>query len=266
MLNSSDRTFCSAKVAFLNENDSSVKYVCYLRLMFRFKQFNVDQTGCAMKINTDGVLLGALSDADQPKIILDIGTGTGVIALMLAQRFAEAQIDAVEIDETAAKTAGRNFEGSPFASRLNLYADDFEGYFNKYPEKKYDLIVSNPPFYINALESPTANKTLAKHTDGHFFETLIISVQKHLTGEGELCIILPLSTAQLVKVIAVDKGLNLKQAINILSYPDSEPHREILVFTLSDEKKIDEWFVIYDEPKVYSQQYQEALKPFFTIF
>lgn len=219
-----------------------------------------------MKINTDGVLLGALSNADQPKTILDIGTGTGVIALMLAQRFNDALIDAVEIDEIAAETAKHNFEASPFVDRLNLYADDFEEYFNKHPEKKYDLIVSNPPFYINALESPTANKTLAKHADEHFFETLIVSAGKHLTNMGEFWLILPLQTAQLVKVIAVDCGLSLKQAINVLSYPDSEQHREILVFTLSAEKKMDEWFVIYDEPKVYSQQYQEVLKPFFTIF
>jgi tRNA1Val (adenine37-N6)-methyltransferase len=234
--------------------------------MFRFKQFNVDQTGCAMKINTDGVLLGALAEADQPKTILDIGTGTGVIALMLAQRFADASIDAVEIDETASATATRNFAGSPFAARLNLYADSFESYLNKHPDRKYELIVSNPPFYINSLESPGARKSLAKHTDQQFFETLIESVAKHLAVVGSFWVILPLETAQLVKVIAVAIGLNLRQAINVLSYPDSEPHREILVFTLGDEKKLDDWFVIYNEPKVYSQQYEEALRPFFTIF
>jgi tRNA1Val (adenine37-N6)-methyltransferase len=234
--------------------------------MFRFKQFNVDQTGCAMKINTDGVLLGALAEADQPKTILDIGTGTGVIALMLAQRFADASIDAVEIDETASATATRNFAGSPFAARLNLYADSFESYLNKHPDRKYELIVSNPPFYINSLESPGARKSLAKHTDQQFFETLIESVAKHLAVVGSFWVILPLETAQLVKVIAVAIGLNLRQAINVLSYPDSEPHREILVFTLGDKKKLDDWFVIYKEPKVYSQQYEEALRPFFTIF
>jgi tRNA1Val (adenine37-N6)-methyltransferase len=234
--------------------------------MFRFKQFNVDQTGCAMKINTDGVLLGALADADHPKTILDIGTGTGVIALMLAQRFTDTQIDAVEIDEIAADTAKQNFAGSPFTDRLNSYATDFESFFAKHPDRKYDLVVSNPPFYINSLGSPGAKKSLAKHTDGDFFEKLIRSVSDHLTINGEFWLILPLQTAQLVKVIAVAVGLNLKQAVNVLSYPDSEPHREILVFTLDDEKKMDDWFVIYKEPKVYSQQYEEALMPFFTIF
>src|ERR1035437_1092252 len=122
--------------------------------MFQFKQFSVDQSGCAMKINTDGVLLGAITDADHPAAILDIGTGTGVIALMLAQRFADAEIDAVEIDPEAAKTAEVNFEASPFADRLNIYASGFEDYFDVYPDRKYNLIVSNPPFYVASLKSP----------------------------------------------------------------------------------------------------------------
>src|ERR1700733_3404653 len=120
--------------------------------MFHFKQFSVDQSGCAMKINTDGVLLGAITQADDPKTILDIGTGTGVIALMLAQKFANAQIDAVEIDESAAKTAGRNFENAIFNDRLNIYPSGIRTFFEGHPENKYDLIVSNPPFYINSLE------------------------------------------------------------------------------------------------------------------
>src|ERR1700761_1918790 len=107
--------------------------------MFRFKKFSVDQTGCAMKINTDGVLLGAMAAAENPKTILDIGTGTGVIALMLAQRYTDAQIDAVEVDEYAAQTAGRNFEAFPFSKRPTIYPTDFESYFVRFPERKYDL-------------------------------------------------------------------------------------------------------------------------------
>lgn len=234
--------------------------------VFRFKQFKVDQTGCAMKINTDGVLLGALAEADQPQTILDIGTGTGVIALMLAQRFADAKIDAVEIDETASATATRNFSGSPFTDRLNLYANSFESYLNKHPDRKYDLIVSNPPFYINSLESPGARKRLAKHTDQQFFETLIETVAKHLVTIGSFWLILPLETSQLVKGLSSKYGLSVKKVINVLSYPGSEPHREILVLTLGGEQEADEQFVIYAEPKVYSEQYQNLLTPFFTIF
>ncbi|MDB5138484.1 MAG: methyltransferase protein, partial [Mucilaginibacter sp.] len=122
--------------------------------MFQFKQFIIDQSGCAMKINTDGVLLGAIIEANGSERVLDIGTGTGVIALMLAQKYVNAKIDAVEIDADAAQTAERNFKGSPFAERLKLYASGFESYFDQCPDCKYDLILSNPPFYIDSLKSP----------------------------------------------------------------------------------------------------------------
>ncbi len=107
----------------------------YSGLMFQFKQFTVDQSGCAMKINTDGVLLGALAEAYGEERILDIGTGTGVIALMLAQRFTRARIDAVEIDQLAAKTAERNFARSPFAERMMVYPLDFEAFFAQQPSR-----------------------------------------------------------------------------------------------------------------------------------
>src|SRR5687768_8398150 len=101
--------------------------------MFHFKQFAVNQANCAMKINTDGVLLGALAQTPNPNLILDIGTGTGVVALMLAQRFPEAQIEAVDIDAAAAETAAQNFSSSPFASRMNCFSGSFEEYYNLNP-------------------------------------------------------------------------------------------------------------------------------------
>lgn len=234
--------------------------------IFRFKQFNVDQSGCAMKINTDGVLLGAMAQANNAQLVLDIGTGTGVIALMLAQRLASAQIDAVEVDETAAQTAMLNFKNSPFANRLNAYALGFFDFFDKYPKKKYDLIISNPPFYINSLESPGLGKNLAKHADVNFFEGLISTIAAQLTKNGSGWLILPLQTAELVKALAEKHNLNLHKTIGIYSYPHSLPHREIFVLTLSKTKAAYEQFVIYKEPKVYSNQYIQMLKSFFTIF
>src|SRR4051812_18750759 len=112
--------------------------------MFRFKQFSVDQAGCAMKINTDGVLLGAIAEVESPSTILDIGTGTGVIGLMLAQRFGNARVDAVEIDVSAAKTAGNNFANSSFNNRVTVFPVSIRAFFNEHSGKKYDLIVSNP--------------------------------------------------------------------------------------------------------------------------
>ena len=219
-----------------------------------------------MKINTDGVLLGALADADEPQHILDIGTGTGVIALMLAQRFANATIDAVEIDKAAAHTARTNFQNSKFNNRLALYAHSFESYFENHAQKKYDLVVSNPPFYINSLESPEAKKNTAKHAEEGFFESLVKAVSIHLTHTGNFWLILPLDTAELVKTIAQQNNLCLQKTIAIKSYPDSNPHREILVLGLNDDKEVDEEFVIYKEQKIYSVAYENKLSPFFTIF
>lgn len=234
--------------------------------IFRFKQFSVSQAGCAMKVNTDGVLLGALAAADQPKTILDIGTGTGVIGLMLAQRFGNSCIDAVEIDQVAAQTAQANFVKAPFADRLTLYPVSFEHFFNDHPDKRYDLIASNPPFYINSLESPGAGKALAKHTDKDFFERLVIAAADALAVDGLLWLILPLDTAKMVKDMAVVNGLYLHQMISIRSYPESAPHREVLVFGRSAIEITRSELVIYAEPKLYTKQYQELLKGFLTIF
>ena len=128
---------------------------------FRFKQFAVEQDDVAMKVGTDGVLLGAWADCNGAKRILDIGTGTGVIALMLAQRNAEAEVQAVEIDETATRRARSNFDLSPWAERLtveNCAVQEFA------PAEKFDLIVSNPPYFVDSLLPPDAKRSTARHT------------------------------------------------------------------------------------------------------
>lgn len=234
--------------------------------IFRFKQFRINQSGCAMKINTDGVLLGAMANGKSIKNILDIGTGTGVIALMLAQRFADADIQAVEIDVQAAQTAGNNFKDSLFPERLTVYPGSFELFFEENSDRKYDLIVSNPPFYINSLLSPAESKILAKHADTAFFKRLIEMTSQQLNPGGAFWLILPISTADVVKEQARHYCLYLQRSISIRSYPESEPHREILVFGLRETETEQKQFVIYKELKQYSDEYQELLKDFFTIF
>ena len=233
---------------------------------FHFKQFSVDQAGCAMKINTDGVLLGALAGIDEPENILDIGTGTGVIAMMLAQKFKKAQIDAVEIDAEAAKTAGRNFNNSSFAARLGIYPVSFDQFLEQYPDKKYDLIVSNPPFYINSLKSPQANINTAKHADEGFFKRLLLAVSSRLGPRGICWLILPVDTSLMVKEIALNNPLYVKRVISIFSYPQSQPHREILALTLDETKTDDHKFIIYNTEKQYSPEYEALLKDYLTIF
>ena len=233
--------------------------------MFRFKQFSVDQTGCAMKINTDGVLLGALAEADGPKSILDIGTGTGVIALMLAQRFTDAIIDAVEIDQSAAATARRNFKNSVFHERLHIHCADINEY-DENLERKYDLIVSNPPFYINSLGSPAERKTLAKHTEASFFEMLIKGIARSLTDKGCCWLILSTDAAAEVKPLIKQNGMCLWRTIDIYSYQHSGPHRAILCFGFAKVSYQTSKFTIYKAAGIYSEEYSKLLKPYFIAF
>lgn len=234
--------------------------------IFQFKQFSVDQSGCAMKINTDGVLLGALTETDNPQNILDIGTGTGVIALMLAQRYTEAKIDAVEIDETAAETAGKNFNNSIFADQLSIYPIGFEQFFEQHPDKRYDLIVSNPPFFINSLKSPEAKRELAKHTDEDFFKKLIKTVAAHLNPEGVCWLIIPSIIADFVFYLAAENDLCLQKRINIKSFEYSAPHRVIACFGFEKVSTEISKFVIYKSSGVYSEEYTKLLQPYFIAF
>jgi tRNA1Val (adenine37-N6)-methyltransferase len=234
--------------------------------MFKFKQFSVDQSGCAMKINTDGVLLGAIVNAGSPKTILDIGTGTGVIALMLAQRFKEAKIDAVEIDESAAETAKKNFNGSPFKEKLTVYPSNFENYFIKFPERKYDLIVSNPPFYIDSLKSPGVKKSLAKHTDIDFFERLLKSIANHLTPNGCCWLIVPVAMLEMLNLLAADNRMFPQKIIYVQSYPDSEAHRIIVCFSFKQVSYEIGKLSIYKAVNLYSDEYKKLLQPYFLAF
>lgn len=219
-----------------------------------------------MKINTDAVLLASLVKVTPQSRILDIGTGTGVISLMLAQRFPDALIDAVEIDENAARAAKNNFESSPFAERLNLFAQSFQQYFDNTPEAMYDLIVSNPPFYINSLPSPGVAKSTAKHADSDFFAKLLMYAARHIMPTGKIALVLPIATANHVISIAAGHQLFVQSCINVQSYQHVEAHRQILVLGKEQTILATQRFVIYDEPNRHSLQYQNTLTDFFTIF
>ena len=219
-----------------------------------------------MKINTDGVLLGAIATGDNPGRILDIGTGTGVIALMLAQKFTKAQIDAVEVDVSAAETAAKNFNNSVFNEQLNIFPVSIEIFFDHRPENKYNLIISNPPFYLNSLESPKAKKTLAKHTDADFFEGLIKNIAEHLSPKGLCWLILPVQTAALIKELAKQNGLYQHKSIAIQSFENSEPHREIVCFGFEEVSMQTASFTIYEVEGIYSDEYKTLLQPYFLNF
>ncbi len=142
-----------------------------------------------MKVGTDGVLLGAWADCDNAKRILDIGTGTGLIALMMAQR-SQAQIDAIEIDEHASEQAIENVNRSPWASRVNVINKSLQDY-SKVENKAYDLIVSNPPYFQNSMFAPDKKRTDARHNSNLELEDLLKGAKKLLSNDGKLSIILP---------------------------------------------------------------------------
>lgn len=231
--------------------------------IFHFKQFRIDQANCAMKVNTDGVLLAALADFNNPAKILDVGTGTGLISLMLAQKYISAIVHAVEIDQNAADTAKLNFLNSPFSNRITLFHSSIKEYFTD-NNKQYDLIISNPPFFINSLSSKSAEKSVARHTDLSFFEVLLTESSKHLDQSGHLCIILPLETAEMVKRMV--SGLKVQKEILIYSFPESKPHRTIMVMGFETLVPVEQGLVIYESKGVYSAAYRNLLKDYLTIF
>lgn len=159
--------------------------------MFKFKQFAVNQDRCAMKIGTDAVLLGAWCPIDNnPKAILDIGAGTGILALMLAQRTNADQIDALEIDEEAYEQCVENFEGSPWADKLFCYHAGLDEFVDD-PEDEYDLIISNPPFYSEDFKTENEQRDLARFQDAMPFEDLIEAADLLLSENGTFAVVIP---------------------------------------------------------------------------
>ncbi|MBK8669193.1 MAG: methyltransferase [Saprospiraceae bacterium] len=157
---------------------------------FRFKKFVIQQDDCTMKVNTDGVLLGAWSDISTKKNVLDIGTGTGVIAIMVAQKNEEIIAHGLEIDEIAYKQARLNMEQSPFSQRLEAIYDSLQNYC-EITTHKYDLIISNPPFFSGGTFSLNENKKNVRHTIKLSHTDLLRSVKKLLTPDGHFDLILP---------------------------------------------------------------------------
>ncbi|WP_254071003.1 tRNA1(Val) (adenine(37)-N6)-methyltransferase [Pedobacter sp. L105] len=231
--------------------------------VFKFKQFEIDQNGCAMKINTDGVLLGAIAAHQLPHTILDIGTGTGVIALMLAQRFPAARVDAVEIDESAAIAARKNFTHSPFAERTEVFTVGFERFETII---KYDLIVSNPPYFVNDLKSLEKRKEIARHADEDFFEMLLRRSAALLTDQGSLWLILPVKQAEKVVVNAVLYKLFPSKIIHIYSDAAKTSFRQIVCLDFKNKELVEEHIYIYASEGIYTDQYKQVLSNFFLAF
>lgn len=193
---------------------------------FDFKQFRVYHDRCAMKVGTDGVLLGAWAPVVQAQRILDIGTGTGLVALMLAQR-SEATIVGVELDKDAAQQATENVHASTFAQRIKIVNADILDYNNA---QRFDAIVSNPPFFQNALECPELGRSRARHTASLPLDALIDTVCKLLVEGGTFAVILPTDVAEEFMGTCISNHLFPNQITAVKTVPRKSPKRMLMSF------------------------------------
>lgn len=194
---------------------------------FRFKQFTVFQDHCAMKVGTDGVLLGAWVEVAGCNTILDIGTGTGLIALMMAQRNPKAIIDAIDIDDKCILQAQQNVEGSPFAHQIDVQNQSFQHYAAS-TDVRYDLIVSNPPFFKKSLKSPNHTRNFARHDSTLSFSDIIAQSSVLLTERGRLALILPQDCKQQILDVSAIAGLHVLRITHVFPLPH-KPAKRILV-------------------------------------
>ena len=231
---------------------------------FSFKQFSIEQDRCAMKIGTDGVLLGAWTPIENnPFSVLDIGTGTGIIALMLAQRTHAEQIDALEIDEEAYEQSVDNFENSPWSDRLFCFHAGLDEFVEE-PEDEYDLIVSNPPFYTDDYKSDNEQRDLARFADAMPFEDLIEAADLLLSKNGIFSVIIPFKEEVEFLALAAAYELFPLKITRIKGTPTTEIKRSLLAFSRKENTNflINE-LVIETARHIYTKEYIELTKDFY---
>lgn len=196
---------------------------------FQFKQFTIRHDKCAMKVGTDGVLLGAWAGTESCSRILDIGTGTGLIALMLAQR-SKAAIDAIDIDADACLQAQENAESSPFAGRIKIRHSALSD-FAQAGTNLYDLIVSNPPYFADSLKCPDRKRNTARHTDTLTLEDLLQDSRRLLAPQGRIALILPYDQKERLADCIRTQNLFLSKETSVIPVPGAEPKRLLAELT-----------------------------------
>ncbi|CAM4034809.1 tRNA1(Val) (adenine(37)-N6)-methyltransferase [Flavobacterium antarcticum] len=233
-------------------------------MSFKFKQFSVEQDLTAMKIGTDGVLLGAWSPIPSNAFsVLDIGTGTGIIGLMLAQRSSAEQIDALEIDEEAYEQATENFENSPWSDRLFCFHAGLDELIEE-PEDEYDLIISNPPFYTENYKTEDTQRDLARFEDAMPFEMLVEAADLLLSENGIFSVIIPFKEEESFLALAKEFELYPMKITRVKGTPTSEIKRSLLAFKRFEtlEIEVDE-LVIETARHVYTPEYIALTKDFY---
>ncbi len=230
--------------------------------MFHFKHFSVRQSASAMKVGTDAMILGALIDSSKKKRGLDIGAGTGVLSLMVAQLNPTIQIDAVEIDELAAEECALNFKNSSWLDRLSVFQEDFDN-FNK--ENKYDLIFSNPPYYATTNLNEDSRKAQARHEDSLPSSVILKKVNSLLSVEGEFWVIIPFSEQDKWISLGASNNLFVKTIYSIKGKSNKEVNRVVLCFNRSVILHEENEMVVRKLDNSYSDEYIELTKEFHSI-
>ncbi|WP_291727382.1 tRNA1(Val) (adenine(37)-N6)-methyltransferase [Bernardetia sp.] len=248
--------------------------------IFQFKKFSINQEDCAMKICTDACIFGACIDISESESILDIGTGTGLLSLMIAQRTENnpnpSQITAIEIEENAFLRAKENFENSDYRKRLSIFNFAIQD-FSKNTTLEYEHIISNPPFFLHQQKTENTSKNLALHSEALSFDELLVAIQKLLSTSGKCDILLPAFEMDIFIKKAEQYGLFPQRKLNILNRKEDmdKIFRVITRFRRTQNEVVEEkTFVIYkskEEKNIelnrgYTDEFVELLKDFYLIF
>ena len=229
---------------------------------FQFKQFVVNQEHCAMKVGTDGTLLGAWANAPEgASKILDIGTGTGLIALMMAQRFPDAQIIGIDIDSDATIQAMENVAASPFTDRIMINREDA----TKFEDKEgFDAIVSNPPYFVDSLTCPGEQRTMARHAVTLNYQTLMHTANKLLKNDGIISIVIPTENIEDINSVSACEGLFVTRVCKIKTTPNKQSKRQLVEIRKHPVDKIDyREEILEDNPGHRSEWYHNLTKDFY---
>lgn len=233
---------------------------------FTFKRFTVRQDKCAMKVGTDGVLLGAWAGGRDILVsnVLDVGTGTGVVALMLAQRFPGARIDAIDIDVCAVSQATENFAQSEWIERICAVHSSVQDFR---PDRKYDLIVSNPPYFIDSMKAD-AKRTLARHTDTLSYADLVDGVVRLLGNDGSFAVIFPYVESNIFIIEAAKKGLYVNRRMDVAGAPGKPVKRVLLEFSFNRvvDVPVENLIIESGGRHCYTEKYRELTKDFYLKF
>ena len=229
--------------------------------MFQFKQFSIEDDRCAMKVGTDAVLLGAWVDVSKAKKILDVGTGCGIIALMLAQRTErDVWIEGIEIEEQDAIQAAENSSLSPWKNRIKVTHQSLQEFKDG---ESFDLIVSNPPYFINSQLPPSTDRAKARHTHSLSYQELIDHSTRLLKNEGRLAVVLPYIEGKDFVNLASIRGLICVRQLAFYSRREKPQERWLFEFTFIPQTMVAEQMILHGEGETWSPEYKALTKSFY---